>query len=200
MNNNFDSKATTWDTPDKIARAKVFADKIRLEIAPQNNLSALEYGAGTGLVSFWLKNDFAKIILADNSEGMLNEAQQKINSSSLTNLSVMNLDLTKESLDERFDVIYSLLTMHHIQNTEQILAKFYEHLTPNGKIIIADLDSEDGSFHGVGFDGHNGFARLELVSIAQRVGFRDIHVEKLTEIDRHDLGRKYSVFVLVAQK
>ena len=73
---NFDSKAASWDTPEKIVRAKIFADKIISETAAGVG-SALEYGAGTGLVSFWLTKQFNHITLGDSSAGMLGQAQDR---------------------------------------------------------------------------------------------------------------------------
>lgn len=131
---------------------------------------------------------------------MLSEVQHKINALCIDNISVINIDFTKESLNKKFNVIYSLLTMHHIHEVKDMLIKFNKHLCENGKIIIADLDSEDGSFHGLGFDGHNGFDRSHLLSLVKKAGFKEATIETLTEIHREDLSKKYSVFVLTASK
>jgi hypothetical protein len=41
-------------------------------------------------------------------------------------------------------------------------------------VAIADLDAEDGSFHGAGFDGHNGFDRAELQRKLEASGFERV--------------------------
>ncbi len=41
------------------------------------------------------------------------------------------------------------------KNTNVIIDSFSKMLNPLGYICIADLDEEDGSFHGDGFNGHN---------------------------------------------
>lgn len=196
----FDQKASTWDTPDKITRAQKFANKIIEESKNLTDISALEFGAGTGLVSFCMSNNLKQITLLDTSTGMLEEAQKKITDNNTHHISVLNLDLTKDVFNENFDLIYSLLTLHHIPDTKDILKKFYKLLNTNGKLIIADLDSENGEFHGDGFDGHNGFDRSYLISLAQEIGYTDVRVETLTEINRADLNKIYPVFVLTATK
>lgn len=200
MKSMFDEKAIDWDTPEKIARAKIFADKIIENCSKMNNVSALEYGAGTGLVSFCLNNIFSEITLVDNSIGMLSESQKKIDALTNCNVSAINFDLTKKSLNKKYDAIYSLLTLHHIQDTKHILTQFYNHLNQDGKLLIADLDQEDGGFHGDGFDGHNGFNRDELVMLTKQAGFSNVRIETLTHINRVDLNQQYPIFVLIAAK
>lgn len=200
MTSMFDAKASDWDTPEKVARAQVFADKILENCSSMKNISALEYGAGTGLVSFCLNNVFSEITLVDNSTGMLNESQKKIDALTNPNVSAINFDLTKDNLNKKYDVIYSLLTLHHIHDTKHILTQFHNHLNANGKLLIADLDQENGNFHGEGFDGHNGFERDKLVNLAKDAGFSSVTIETLTHVDRKDLNHQYPIFVLAASK
>lgn len=200
MNNQFDDKAKTWDTPDKIHRAQVFADKIAHMTSKETHLKALEYGSGTGLVSFCLKEQFKHITLMDTSEGMLDQAKQKISDLNIKNIEIHKLDLTEDIIEDKYDVIYSLMTLHHIQDTKHILTQFYNHLNPNGKLFIADLDSEDGAFHGAGFNGHNGFDRSHLYTLVKKVGYTKITIEDLIEIERPETKLKYQIFMLSATK
>jgi len=60
--------------------------KIKLEsrieinefIQPKKKLNALDFGCGTGLLSFKLKDFFKTITLTDNSEGMISVLQEKV--------------------------------------------------------------------------------------------------------------------------
>ncbi len=196
---NFDGKAASWDTPEKIARAKIFADKIISETAAGVG-SVLEYGAGTGLVSFWLTKQFKHITLGDSSAGMLGQAQKKIEQLEVDNMAVKQLDLAHENINQQFEVIYSLLTMHHVKDVGQMFKQFYNCQPAGGKLLIADLDSEDGSFHGLEVDVHHGFDREHIVALAQAAGYRDITIETLTEIKRDDRQRSYPVFVISATR
>jgi len=52
---NFDERAKDWDSdPKKVERARVVADAIRSVIPLSKDMHALEYGCGTGLLSFAL--------------------------------------------------------------------------------------------------------------------------------------------------
>jgi SAM-dependent methyltransferase len=76
---------------------------------------------------------------------------------------------------QKYHITYSLLTMHHIHDTQDILNKFHILLEPGGYLLIADLDREDGSFHTDGTtDVHKGFVRSELQSQVETAGFEDV--------------------------
>ena len=77
---------------------------------------------------------------------------------------------------EKFDLIYTSLTLHHIIDTEKIIKKFYSLLNENGMLCIIDLDKEDGSFHinQKDFNGHNGFEHRYMENIFESVGFSNI--------------------------
>ena len=92
---NFDERAKDWDTdPMKVNRAKTVAEAIRRAISLVKNMSALEYGCGTGLLSFALQSDLGKIALADTSQGMLDVLAGKIAASGMTNMRPLRIDLS----------------------------------------------------------------------------------------------------------
>ncbi len=69
---NFDERAKDWDSdPKKIERARTVSEAIRNTTPVTPQMSALEYGCGTGLLSFALQSDLGQITLADTSQGML---------------------------------------------------------------------------------------------------------------------------------
>jgi ubiquinone/menaquinone biosynthesis C-methylase UbiE len=104
---------------------------------------------------------------------------------------------------ERYDLTYSLLTLHHIPDTDEILKKFCEILKPNGYLLVADLDKEDGTFHTDGTtDVHLGFDRAELQKKVESAGFGDIKFSTAYEITKK-IGNKektFPIFLMVAQK
>ena len=77
---DFDARAATWDDdPSKVERARAIADAIVAQcFALATSMRALEYGCGTGLLSFMLRPRLGDITLADVSEGMLDVAAHKI--------------------------------------------------------------------------------------------------------------------------
>ncbi|HEX2956398.1 MAG TPA: class I SAM-dependent methyltransferase, partial [Chitinispirillaceae bacterium] len=196
--NPFSEKAKTWEQdPVKVRNAKIFADEIINTIRKSSSLSGFEYGCGTGLVSFNLQPYLSKIILADSSKGMLEVASEKIISAQINNMSTLEIDLTSQKPgDEKFSIIYSLLTMHHIADVQKIFSTFYSMLESGGYLFIADLDKEDGSFHGKDFSGHNGFNRLEMKNWCVSAGFVDVEFKTITSIIRELADKTRKVFPL----
>jgi ubiquinone/menaquinone biosynthesis C-methylase UbiE len=109
------------------------------------------------------------------------------------------MDLTKETLDRKFDLIISSMTIHHIEDTLALFKKFHSLLKENGTIAIADLDSEDGSFHtddtGV---FHCGFDRDEFAQMVKSAGFKNIKIQNASTITKST--NHYSVFLISADK
>lgn len=198
---NFDERAKDWDSdPKKIERARAVAAAIRAALPLQPSMTALEYGCGTGLLSFALQTDFASITLADTSEGMLDVLTAKIADSAVPNMLPYRLDLSVDPLPaSRFDVAYSLMTLHHIPDTDQILRQFFALLAPGGWLCVADLDAEDGSFHTDGTtDVHLGFARPALQKQVEAAGFRDVIFSTAYTIQK--IGKAFPVFLLTAKR
>jgi hypothetical protein len=69
---DFGARAKDWDAdPVKVERAQAVAEAIRAKVPLVATMTALEYGSGTGVVSFALQPFLGHIALADSSEGML---------------------------------------------------------------------------------------------------------------------------------
>ena len=199
---SFNAKAKDWDNdPGKVERAKVFAAEIVNYIQPDNTMKALEFGCGTGLLSFHLKDFFNSVTLVDTSENMLDVLQEKIDRENLTNFKPVLIDLLNDKLnDSDFDLIYTLMTMHHIIDLDKILTKFSALLKTGGYLCIADLVKEDGSFHSnvADFNGHNGFDKNELTKILDKNGFEVIFYKICYEIEKDN--RKYPLFLMIGKK
>jgi ubiquinone/menaquinone biosynthesis C-methylase UbiE len=202
---NFDERAKDWDSdPDKVERARAVAEAIRRTIPLTKDMRVLEYGCGTGLLSFALQSDLGQITLADTSQGMLDVLTQKIASAGVTNMQPVRLDLASEPLPaERFDLTYSLLTLHHIHDVNDILIKFRDLLLPNGYLLVADLDKEDGSFHTDGTtDVHLGFDRDELQKTVENLGFGNVTFSTAYKIKKKigNEEKAFPVFLMTAKK
>jgi len=201
---HFDENARRWDeNPVFQERGRKIAAGIRAEVALHEGMHALDYGCGTGLLSFPMKDQLGQITLADTSTGMLGVLQEKIAGHGVTHMTPLRLDLLSDPLPpQRFDLIYTAMTLHHIPDTDRILGIFHELLAPGGHLCIADLDQEDGSFHGHHIDVHHGFDRDELAGKARRDGFQAIRFQTVFEIvkDLPEGRRAYPVFLMVAQR
>jgi len=195
---HFDDRAATWDdNPQHVERASAIAAAIveAVPLGPTTRL--LEYGAGTGLVSEALRQHVGPITLADTSEGMRSVIQSKIDAGALGEATIWDVDLatTPPATDDRFDLIVTVMTLHHIVELAPTLEAFCRLLVPGGHLCIADLELEDGSFHGDGFHGHHGFARAVLTSDLAAAGFDEPDFTTPHRIERDD--RTYPIFLAV---
>jgi len=200
---DFDARAATWDDdPAKVERAQAVADEIVRRVPLARTMRALEYGCGTGLLSFMLRPRLGDITLADVSDGMLAVAARKIAAANDASMRAVKLDLLSDPVPEpRFDLVFSLMTLHHIPDTAAILGRFRAALGEPGILCIADLDAEDGSFHGAGFDGHLGFDRTELAAKARRAGFATVEFSTAYVMTKPVGGeqRTFPIFLMVAR-
>jgi ubiquinone/menaquinone biosynthesis C-methylase UbiE len=201
---HFDQSADQWDAdPVKVARAEAVAEAIRRAVPLSPESRAMEYGCGTGLVSFALRGSLGHITLADVSPGMLAVVARKLAAAPGPDMSPLQLDLLADPLPEtRFELIYSLMTFHHIDDIDTVLARCHALLVPGGRLCVADLDAEDGSFHGADFDGHKGFDRAALAGQARRAGFADARFETVFHMHRPDRAgqRDFPLFFMTSRK
>lgn len=201
---HFDGKARAWDAnPVFRERAERIARAIRARVPLNRDMTALDYGSGTGLLSFPLRDALGRITLMDSSAGMLAVAREKIAAQGLTHMTVRQVDLTADPpADERYDLIYTSMTLHHIPDTDHILRVFHGLLNPGGWLAIADLDREDGSFHGPEVEVHHGFDRAQLAARATAAGFGEVAFETVFAIDKAtEAGaRSYPVFLMTARR
>ena len=62
---DFDARAATWDDdPTKVERAQAVADAIVRHVSLTGAMNAMEFGCGTGLLSFMLRPRLGRITLA----------------------------------------------------------------------------------------------------------------------------------------
>ena len=203
--NEFDLKAAEWDNNPVIwDRAKAIAKEIKRLIPLKKQMTALEFGAGTGVTSFILSDSLKEITLMDNSSEMVKVMNNKIKTSKVKNLKTLNFNLEKVELkDAKFDFIFNQMVLHHINDIDNIFRKFYNLLNPGGFLAIADLYTEDGSFHGEGFTGHNGFEIEKLSARIEKQGFTDISHRKCYTINKkvsETVTKPFNVFLIIAKR
>lgn len=201
---HFDSKARQWDdNPVFRERGLKIAEAIRKAVPLQRSMSALDYGCGTGLLSFPLKDELGTILMADSSGGMLEVVNEKIAALGVNNMSTLKIDFHSDPHPaQRFDLIVTSMTLHHVPDTDHILHVFNDLLNPGGYLCVADLDQEDGSFHGVEVDVHHGFDRDALSRRATAAGFTDIGFRTVFSIAKESAcgTREYPVFLMCARR
>ncbi len=174
--------------------AKTILDKITF--AP--NMEIMDFGSGTGLLLEKIAPFVKKITAVDISESM-NQQLDKKRALLGCELDIVAMDLASSDLPQKFNGIISSMTLHHIEDIDVILTKLMGNLSEGGFLAIADLDTEDGSFHTEDTGVHHfGFDRTYLEKRALDAGFVDVATHSAsTVIKAHG---QYGVFLLTARK
>lgn len=156
----------------------------------------MDFGSGTGLLLERIAPCVGRMTAVDVSRAMNRQLAEKMGTLACA-VEILEIDLEKTMIDQRFDGIVSSMTMHHIEDIEAMFCKFHTLLKDGGFVAIADLDSEDGSFHtedtGV---FHHGFDRGEFAEMAARAGFQSIQTVPASVV--HKPQGDFPVFLLTA--
>jgi len=202
---DFDKAAAGWD--DKPQR-RIIADAVTAGIVarvhPHRELQVLEYGCGTGLCGLQFAHEVGHLTAADTSVGMLEELQRKCQTLGLENVTPVLVAPDHWTLPAKaFDLAFSSMVLHHIDQTQPLLDNFYRALKPGGFLALADLEKEDGTFHddpaGV---AHFGFDTQALLASLQESGFTDLTSQTIHTIRKShgDNEHIYPVFLITGQK
>jgi ubiquinone/menaquinone biosynthesis C-methylase UbiE len=203
---NFDQEATNWDQdPRRVKVARDIAQSIIQELSLTPDMDVLDFGCGTGLLTFALQPFVRSITGVDSSPGMLDVFKTKIKAQNLSNVKANYLDLDKgDFLEGSYHLIVSSMTLHHVKSISPLLKQFYSILYPSGQLVIADLDLDDGKFHSNN-DGifHFGFDREKLRKSFTEAGFDNIQNVSAAEVEKATLNkemRQFTVFLMTGQK
>lgn len=199
MKSRFDAAAAEWDKGDLRQRiAHETADAILKKVSLDDGMDLIDFGAGTGLLTYRLIPYVRSITAVDTSPKMLEVLRSK--STPKHRIKTACCNIIDMPLETKFDGIISSMAMHHVDDTERFLKTLFEHLRPGGFIAVADLDKEDGTFHTHGNDGvfHFGFDRKALKSLAAQCGFGSVGFETALTIEKP--GGAYPIFLLTAYK
>ena len=195
----FNTMAKTWD--DNPTRHQVTQSiyNIHETISLNSSTTVLDYGCGTGLLSFLLSGKVKSVHSADTSPGMLKQLKNKIIQAKINNISTEVFDAENDQLPNiRYDLIVSAMTLHHLQNAPATIAKLISLISPGGWIALADLCKEDGSFHTEVKVNYFGFEPSELEAIFKSIGLKHIISKQVFKIPRNE--RLYPVFCILGQK
>jgi 2-polyprenyl-3-methyl-5-hydroxy-6-metoxy-1,4-benzoquinol methylase len=181
------------------------ADAIIREVSPTREMDALDFGCGTGLVTLRLQPLVRTITGMDSSEGMLAVLVSKVRGQGLVNVRTQFLDLEKGgTVEGRYHLIVSSMTLHHVPDPAGLIAKMSGALLPGGTLAVADLDSEDGSFHGDNTGVlHLGFDRLRIRGLFEQAGLtavREVTAAVVVKEIEEKGRREFPVFLVIGKK
>ena len=193
----FAHKAKDYEAKQRrVDTANTIAQSIKKSVLLTKDTHIIDFGSGTGLLLEALSCDIGKVTAIDISPSMTSVLREK---KLACKLDIKELDLTKQELDIQVDGIVTSLTMHHIKDIKTMLKKFNNMLKPKGFIAIADLESEDGTFHSsdTGVE-HLGFDKEEFKQTVEQCGFNNCKIETVTKIAKPH--KDFNIFLLTATK
>jgi 2-polyprenyl-3-methyl-5-hydroxy-6-metoxy-1,4-benzoquinol methylase len=203
---DFDKEAEQWDAnPGRVKLASDVAAAIIKNVKLSKNMAILDFGCGTGLLTLKIQPLVKMITGVDNSHGMLNMLQKKIDGLGLANTHIQQVDFEKgEHANGLYDLIISSMVLHHISDTAALFKLWLNLLQPNGQICFADLDTEDGAFHGDNTGVHHlGFDREKLKKLLIETGYCDVRDSTATIVIREVEGkasREFPIFLITATR
>ena len=202
---DFDKKAETYDQPHAVKRAQAVAKAIRRQVPLDLQMDVMDLGAGTGLVALALWPFVHSIRAVDSSEGMLSVLRQKVKMQGISNVKTLCCDFESEPLpDAKWDLIYSVMTFHHIADVEVLLRTLRGMLKPGGILAVADLDTEDGDFHADNTGiRHFGFDRRHIKRLFRESGFGEAKVSTAHRVSKQVAGgetKRFSMFLITGSR
>jgi ubiquinone/menaquinone biosynthesis C-methylase UbiE len=202
----FNSIAATFDdNPKRVDLARAVASAILDAVPLTGRERAMELGCGTGLVTALLASNLGCVLAVDGSGRMLDVRRRKLHELELQNVEPLEGDLANQLPTGPFDLIFSSMTLHHIEDVKELFVRIFSRLGQGGRVAFADLALEDGTFHPEDVPGvmHHGFEATELLRWLETAGFVDLqvrtaHVIKKTRADGST--REYPVLLVTAQR
>ena len=97
MTSSFDARAQTWDEEPR--RVKLAADifaALEQAVPLRAEWTALDYGAGTGLLALALAARVRRVLAVDSSAGMLDVLAQKARAQHLAHVETLRADFTSD--------------------------------------------------------------------------------------------------------
>lgn len=198
----FEAVAAEWNfNPVIIEMFRVFAEQFRTVVTVDKSMNLLDVGGGTGLIAFDLAQDVSSVTIVDNSPAMVKTAREHLSEQGVENVQIVESDVLHVDLQQaHFDVAYGHMSFHHIKDLNAAYRKLFSLLKPGGTLIIGDLCTEDGSFHGDEPVPHNGFDADIIAKELLEIGFSSIETTPLQEVKRPSREEAYERFLLVAVK
>jgi len=175
MSDLFNEKAKDWDVNEMVLQlSKATSSAILKNIDLNDQMQVMDFGAGTGLITSAVFPHVKNVVAVDVSQAMLDQLVSKPEFQGKVEAVCQNI--LEQPLQQKFNLIMSAMAMHHVEDTNLLIKTFAEHLQPNAKVALADLDFEDGTFHPADIEGvyHDGFDRDNLKSILEKNGFKNI--------------------------
>lgn len=198
MKDHFKDRADEWDKGSiRVNGAKKIADAISKKIELTSDMEILDFGVGTGLLGFEIAREVKKIYGVDISQTMIENLKTK-NTPQLS-IDTYCQDIIKEPLEKTFDGLVSSMTLHHVEDLKAFFETIHKNIKDGGFIAIADLESENGTFHSDNIGVfHFGFNKEELCKVVLDAGFSEVDFQTINTINKPH--KDFDIFLLIARR
>lgn len=205
VNDPYNEAGQRWDADlNRVYRTQKVARALVDALQPAGTEQALEIGAGTGAATMIIAPKFKDVTALDPLPGMLGILREKLARRPRTPVRIVQGRAPEQIPDAVYDVVYSVMVLHHVADVPALLRGIAPHVKPGGRIALADLDAEDGSFH-YEQDGvfHHGFDRREMAGWMEAAGFAAPAFSTaftVRRVDEHDVITEYPIFLAIAKR
>lgn len=192
-------KAISWDSPLKVEISSKFVSEMKKNINFGKSLKVMDFGCGTGLVGLNIASLVKSVVFIDTSKAMLEVLQHKAENKQKPSASYKIIHGSIDRYTSKdIDVLFTLMALHHIEDTQATIERFASIIKPGGVLVIGDLNEEDGLFHGTESVPHNGFYIPQLAQELENSDFDVVKTYTFNTIKRDH--KEYEQFILFAKK
>jgi SAM-dependent methyltransferase len=149
-----------------------FVQRIEEILPLDSSMVVLDFGAGTGLVTFELLPKVGKVYLLDPSKRSLDQFQSDVEKTSFKNFEICN-GVIDDFKFPALDIVVCSVSLHHVPDLVDALKKIFQVLKPGGRLFIIENEM-------IKFD--------ELRRHLQEIGFTNIEWENhgVTKLKKPD--------------
>lgn len=195
----FNQIAQNYDNDERIKLAEIISLEVNTLLENQPYQSLLDYGGGTGLVTFNIEHHFNHITILDASTKMVEICDTKIQKLSKKHIEAIKGDALASNqtiVDQSYDVIILSLVLLHSGNYKELLQRLTAYLKKDGLIIIVDFDKNKNVYHP---KVYNGFAQDDISSELFKLGLSNIKVQTFYHGQNIFMNKDASLFIASGQ-
>lgn len=99
-------------------------------------MAVLDLGCGAGgMARFFADNGAKQVVAIDVSENMINTAKSETTQQNITYIKMPMEDLN--TLNQKFDLVFSSLAFHYVEDFEKLVSNISKLLAPNGILLFS---------------------------------------------------------------
>jgi len=167
------------------------------QLSLSKGMTVADFGCGTGYLTIYLakavggeSGNEGKVYAVDVLEQPLESVRSKANAEALMNIKTVraNLEVLEDTKipDNSCDMVLLANVLFQSGKKEEILLEVFRVLSPGGKLVIIDWESEKALFRGM---GNFIMSAEEALAIAQKSGFS---MDKKIDAGSHHFGFLFS--------